>query len=326
MHYWSPTVNLSIGKWWTPVIGTRIQGNSFGLLDVSVADQRGDFDIQYFNVHGDAMFNLNNLFASYNPDRFFTITPFLGVGYAKTLKIKVHDTDNEWKKQKSNGNVTANAGILFGFRLSSAVDLNLEVQGTVVGDKFNGYVVKRSYDGLAAASLGLTYKFKKRNFETCPVPDDSEIQRLLAENSKLRNDLDACLKKPAPTCPPCPTCPKQEPVVVQDCPTAAIGVVRFALGSTVIKPEQQINVFNAADYLKNNPGVKVQVVGHADVKTGNPTINLKLSEQRAKAVAKMLVDKYGIPEKSIEVSWNGDKVQPFETNEWNRVVIFIPQK
>ena len=216
--------------------------------------------------------------------------------------------------------------------MSDALDVNLEVQGVVLGDNFNGYIHKSPYDGIGAATVGLTYKFNKRGFESCPGPDETEIQRLLAENSRLRDNLDACLTKPVPTCPPCPPCQPNQPCPpcapcqeTADCP-AAISVVKFALGSNVISNEQQLNVFNAADYLKNNPGVRVQIVGYADVQTGNPGSNLQLSEQRAKAVAKMLVTKYGISEHRIEITWNGDKVQPFSVNEWNRVVIIIPQK
>jgi outer membrane protein OmpA-like peptidoglycan-associated protein len=153
--------------------------------------------------------------------------------------------------------------------------------------------------------------------------DQELINRLNGEINTLRNDLNACLAR---TCPACPACPKPETVTKTDCPPAAVGVVKFALGSSVITNDQQINVYNAADYLKNNPSVNLKVVGYADKKTGNPTINMKLSEQRAKGVTKMLVNKYGIPENRIETSWDGDKVQPYSTNEWNRVVIFVPQK
>jgi len=337
LDYWTPAVNFSVGKWFTPVVGSRIQLGGLGFF---CRDQRpggtietenfryGKYNVQYFNVHGDVMFNLNNLFAGYNPDRFFSISPFLGVGYEKTLKIVNKDSKAKIK-QNDNGNLSFNAGLLFGFRLSDALDLNLELQGAVIGDNFNGYIHRSPYDGLVAATVGVTYKFKKRGFESCPGPDESEILRLLDENYRLRDELNACLTKPVPPCPPClpgQPCPPCPPCPKEDCPSAAIGVVKFALASAVIAPDQRLNVFNAAEYLKNNPGVKLQVVGYADVKTGKAASNLKLSEKRAKAVAKMLVNKYGIPENRIEISWNGDKVQPFEVNEWNRVVIFVPQK
>lgn len=313
--FWTPAVNLSIGKWFTPVIGLRVQGYGWSLYNTARSKaENDDKKLQFIGGHGDIMFNLNNLFGTYNPNRFFTVTPWLGAGYVQTLS-------NDYYSRARN--LTVNGGVLFGFRLSSAIDLNLEVQGFMVGDDFNGATGGVSYDGVAAATLGLTYKFKKRDFEVCQPMDQELINRLNGEINTLRNDLNACLAK---TCPPCPACPKQETVVQKaDCP-AAVGVVKFALGSSVITNDQQINVYNAADYLKNNPSVNLKVVGYADKKTGSASINMKLSEQRAKAVTKMLVNKYGIPENRIETSWDGDKVQPYSTNEWNRVVIFVPQK
>ena len=78
--------------------------------------------------------------------------------------------------------------------------------------------------------------------------------------------------------------------------------------------------------MKENPGVKVTVTGYADKSTGNATINQKLSEKRAKAVADILTSKYGISSSRITTEASGDKVQPFEINEWNRVVIFTADK
>lgn len=56
--------------------------------------------------------------------------------------------------------------------------------------------------------------------------------------------------------------------------------------------------------------------------TGNPTINQKLSERRAEAVAKILIEKYGISPSRITKQASGDREQPFQNDAWNRVVIF----
>ena len=48
---------------------------------------------------------------------------------------------------------------------------------------------------------------------------------------------------------------------------------------------------------------------------------MKLSEKRAKAVAKELQAKYGIPSDQITVEWKGCEEQPYSINNWNRVVI-----
>lgn len=323
--YYTPFVSVSVGKWLTPVFALRLQGMGYELYD---RYHYGNHKVSYINAHGDVMVSLFNLFGRQDKDRRFDIIPFLGAGYAYTFKnddITYRENPVEEPFHYGHANsFTLNGGILFRFGLSNAVDLNLEANAALLQKKFNhseGEGDHYPYNGLAAVSLGLTYKFKKRGFDVCQ-PDQDEINRLNARINSLQSDLNACLAR---TCPPCPACPEPQPQVVQQAAPAAIGVVRFSIGSAVIKPEQQINVYNAADYLKNNPGVNLKVVGYADKKTGNANINMRLSEKRAKAVTKMLVDKYGISENRIETSWDGDTVQPYSVNEWNRVVIFVPR-
>ena len=46
-----------------------------------------------------------------------------------------------------------------------------------------------------------------------------------------------------------------------------------------------------------------------------------LSEKRAKAVAKELIEKYGVNSNQISIEWRGSDEQPYSENNWNRVVI-----
>ena len=99
-------------------------------------------------------------------------------------------------------------------------------------------------------------------------------------------------------------------------------VVVFRLGSAKLEQNQDINIYNAAKYLQENPNVKITVTGYADKATGTPAINQRLSEQRAQAVADILINKYGIASDRINVQASGDREQPFQIDAWNRVVIF----
>jgi flagellar motor protein MotB len=60
--------------------------------------------------------------------------------------------------------------------------------------------------------------------------------------------------------------------------------------------------------------------GFADKETGNPTINMRLSRERSQAVSDFLQDA-GIQEWRIRRFAKGDKVQPFDIPEDNRVCI-----
>jgi len=73
----------------------------------------------------------------------------------------------------------------------------------------------------------------------------------------------------------------------------AVYGIYFDTGQSVIKPESQAALSEIAKLLKNESGLKVNVVGHTD-NVGAMDNNMKLSQARGEAVAKTLVTKYGI--------------------------------
>ena len=80
-----------------------------------------------------------------------------------------------------------------------------------------------------------------------------------------------------------------------------------------------------AEYLNKYPEAKVVVSGYADKGTGNERINARLAAQRADVVVNTLKKDYGIAENRITYDSYGDKVQPFEENDLNRVSICIAE-
>jgi outer membrane protein OmpA-like peptidoglycan-associated protein len=162
--------------------------------------------------------------------------------------------------------------------------------------------------------LGLNFNLGKKEFEVIEQMDyallndlNSEINNLRARNAELERRPERC-----PECPPPPVIPPARENVSN--------IVYFRLNSAVIDAHQQINIFNTAEYAKQH-NLPIRLVGYADRLTGNPDYNKGLSERRARAVAKELTEKYGVPTNSISMDWRGDEVQPFNVNEWNRAVI-----
>ena len=49
---------------------------------------------------------------------------------------------------------------------------------------------------------------------------------------------------------------------------------------------------------------------------------MALSERRANAVANALTSQYGIDASRLTIRFDGSDVQPYSTNDWNRIVIF----
>ena len=79
-----------------------------------------------------------------------------------------------------------------------------------------------------------------------------------------------------------------------------------------------------AEHMKANPNSKVVITGYADKGTGSVKLNLRLSKQRAQAVAKVLHEKYGISTDRIIVkSMDSSLEQPFESVAKNRVAICV---
>jgi len=195
----SPTLNISVGKWFTPGLGLRLQYSGLqargftydkGADYVKGAELKDGYYKQrfdYMNLHGDVMFNLNALFGGYNQHRVYEIIPYVGAGF----------THNYSKPHREA--LSVNAGIINKFRISNAVDINLELSAMAAEDKFDGEVGgDHGYDGVLSATVGLTYRFPARGFRR-PMPQlisqielaamQDKLAMMGAQNAELKNAL-----------------------------------------------------------------------------------------------------------------------------------------
>lgn len=69
--------------------------------------------------------------------------------------------------------------------------------------------------------------------------------------------------------------------------------ILFDTGKSDIKPESEKAISTVAAYLKENPEIKVYIVGHTD-NVGDYAMNQKLSKARGESVKNYLVSKYQI--------------------------------
>jgi flagellar motor protein MotB len=88
--------------------------------------------------------------------------------------------------------------------------------------------------------------------------------------------------------------------------------INFDSGKDVMKPESYGAVKAIADVLKENPDVKVRVVGHTD-SDGNANANLDLSKRRAAAVKDSIIKNFGIDAARIETDGKGQS-EPLASN------------
>ncbi len=88
--------------------------------------------------------------------------------------------------------------------------------------------------------------------------------------------------------------------------------IYFNTDKADIKPESYAIIKSVADYLQENPDVKIQVIGHTDAQ-GEDNYNLQLSERRAKAVIQALVQQFGIDESRLSALGKGE-TEPVDDN------------
>ena len=152
-------------------------------------------------------------------------------------------------------------------------------------------------------------------FRYTKVTDQAMVDEL---NRKINEEREKTVVVPAPVI----TEVKKEVVKNE-----LLGMtVSFKIDKYNITEIQKKNVAEAAKYLEEHPEVNLIVTGYADVQTGSPAYNLKLSQKRAEAVSNMMVKEFGVDPSRIRVDYKGDSLQPYQLkNEWNRVVVFITE-
>mgnify|MGYP002137536671 CR=1 FL=1 len=301
---------FSVGKWFNPYLALRLQLNGGVLHGFENTGATFMQHNKYAAAHADLLWDVTNFWAPYNEKKVFRLIPWVGMGYANRFK-------NQGLSRSESP--TLNAGLLTAIRLSNRVDLNFEAQGSLLQEHFNRVQEGHTSDGILQLTAGLTFKLGKSNFEVLEPMDYALLNDLNGQINNLRAENQELAKRPK-SCPECP-----EPVAPVVTNNVVDNVVYFRLNSAKVDKNQQINIYNTSEFVKEY-GTAVKVIGYADKKTGTSNYNLKLSEKRARAVAKELMDKYGISSDKITIEWKGSDEQPYNENNWNRVVIMRAEK
>lgn len=321
-HHMTAVYNLGFGHWFSPYLALRFSGyyGSMHWDDVSFSKAKTA------SLHMDLMWDMLNSISGPNTERVFGIVPFVGVGGTFNWDYKGagqsimnshgHIKSNQWL-------VPVSAGLQLRFRLCKYVDFFVEGRAVFYGDNFDNDAVDRPIDVNLQAIGGLTFNFGGKKFNRYnPCEYLSYINGLNNQVNTLRGEVAATSAALAAAEAQLP-CPEVVAAEVVECPEAPmLAAVRFKIGSAVISPMEMVNVYNVAEYLKANPDVNIDIEGYADKDTGSNGYNMKLSERRAAAVAKVLTEEYGInPNRLTQKAYGCDK-QPYGTNNWNRIVLF----
>jgi len=334
----SPAAYLNVGYNFTPVAGLRFgvggwQGKGFHVFENT------DYAFKFAHAYGDVMFNISNLIGGYKHDRVVSFIPFMGIGaFAGLENAKaqtLRSTNNEqmtllWQPVRPF--FLARGGMQVDFRLTDNLSLNLEgvVNGT--DDHFNSKDGD-NIDWQIDALLGLTYRFGATTRASEAYAAEKALADAMAAaaaaEAAAKKAQDDALKAAAEAQKAAEDAAKKAAAEAEEAIKAAQAAavpakpscnVFFKLDSSVIQEEEKYKIDNVCGYMLSNPDAVVELVGYADVQTGNPTYNQGISDRRAKAVAKYIKAK-GIAANRIVTDHKGDTVQPFAVNEENRVVI-----
>lgn len=266
------------------------------------------YDLTYVGTSFDFLVNLKNMFTPYNPKAFFNPVFYAGLGYAHTFKGDDISAVN---------NIYGKGGLQLNFRLCDRWDFYLAGESLFLPEIFDRQVGgDLTQDVVLNAKAGFTYRFNFRHFIKAPLVDQNQIDALNKEINELRN-------RPQVVCPPVVVCPETKAVVKEVEKTVELSPVFFTINSYVVRDNQLLSLAKAAQYLLDNSNAQLEIAAYSDKNTGKAPYNLKLSEKRANAVVKILVQKFGIEKSRLKISFHGDKEQPFAENDKNRVAIFI---
>lgn len=303
--------DITLGKWFTPVIGVRAKTQMMQLKCVD-GRENPNYDMVNFNVQG--LLNLRNLFAGYQPGRVWNISVYAGTGFYRNL-------DREHYAFMYTG------GILNTFNVTKRLFINLDIYGNValneldngIGGKGAGNFLTTK-DRQLGVSLGVGINLGKVGWSKTPdleainamhKAQTEALNASLAEQQRENDKLKDLLAKRQETT----TTTVQETKTVVSTPVS----VFFNLNSSRIASKKDlVNVEALVEQVKANNG-KVEVLGYADSKTGSADYNKKLSERRAETVAKEL-KKMGLKDEQIIIKPMGG-VADLEPASYNRRVL-----
>lgn len=314
----TPAIEGNIGKWFTPGIGVRLGYTGYQLKglthnswssakthstgeiyeDVRISTDLGKLEVQKFNynhIHWDVLFNLSHIFKGYNESRFYTISPYAGVGWAWV-------TTGEPRSSEP----TINIGFYNSFRLNHAFNLTLDARGVLLKDDFDGELGRRKEEGIASISVGFVYNFGKRNWDRekilkITLYDEAELNLLRERVNQLVNDQNA-LKRQLEE-----SANKDITDIKIDRNVAVVPIlITFPINKSTVSNEARVNLGFLAKAIKaGNPNVVYNISGYADKGTGSKAINERLSRERAEAIYNVLVREFGVPASQLTISYYG---------------------
>lgn len=312
----TPAFDVAVGKWFTPGIGVRgvVSGLTLKGATQAGAYSTGELieekpyhgywlnyqEFNYMNMHVDVMLNMTNLCCGFKENRVYNVIPYFGFGWAMVLE----DADRLQTGLTPGREVSANIGLINQFRLNRHLDLNIDVRGAYVQDRFDGEDGGRYGEGLLSATANLVWKIGGDNTwergKTVVRTDNRAINelremmdQLSRDNEELQKALEDCNEEKAAA-------------AAKKLTVVAPNLVTFKINKSNLSKEARANLGLLAEVIKKcDSSVVYTITGYADAATGNKTINDRLSKERAEAVYDCLVNEFGVNPEQLRVEYKG---------------------
>ena len=300
-HLISPVFGLNVGRNISPLFSTRlgIEGCNSKVYNEFTGEKQS---FKYATGSFDAMVNLLNLISPKR--RALNLYGIAGVG----LNWSGMATTNS---SKFSPNIRVGAQL--DWRVAKNLAFNREYRADNTNDQFNGRLEPGSHDWYTSLLLGVSLVLPDAKPQVVVKDNSAELKALNDRINALQAE-NAALKNRKPEV-------KEVVKTVVDKQTVLPNVL-FQCAKSDITTQQAANVKAIADFLKANPNSNVTIKGYASPE-GNPEVNQKLSEARAKAVADMLINKLCISADRIKTEAGGATSDIYPVNELNRVAVSI---
>ena len=315
----SPTAAISLGRMFSSAFGARLNVN--GIWSKSAAsNMAGDTDFYKYNYTTtsiDVMPNIVSFFSKkdYNPVNLYFIA---GAGWAHAWNDKEKNTvaangyNLPYIETTSRDAVNARLGLQLEANLSKHLALNLE--GNYNFQPGQKWVFDHDYQKVNLMA-GLTYKFSHKKVARNEVNDYIDFS-----DTNVGTDATPAKLKDYEVVIDTIWYDDVEYKDVQKSADIDKRIFFNIAQSNIEDTDAQISA--VAEFLKGVQDGQVTITSYADRGTGNPTINMRYSKQRAEKTRQALIDRGVDPSIIKSVEWKGDTVQPYpDDNDKNRVSI-----
>lgn len=315
----SPSIQLSAGYQFNELLSARASLNGLWARN-RYAYPEGKYKWNFLQGTIDGEVNMTRLFMGSKPERKHNVYAFAGIG----TNITFNNGDAEEAAKNYDALLTARYGALY--------DRNRDgiFQKLWTKNRWN-FVFRMGvgYDYYLTPNIAIGGEFVANMF-----PDHFNSKKGRNDNKDWHFNVLLGAKislgkrygripKHRPLPPVIIVQPAEKVDTFTDVPIEKISFnvnIQFLINQSIIRSNQIPKLQRLLEYLNNHPRAFIRLSGYADKETGNPTINMRLSRERAQVVSKYLQDA-GIQEWRIRRFAKGDTVQPFDIPEDNRVCI-----